>query len=62
LAFSLSRNGRKIVLYGQLLAANADPSDTAAFTSRVEAEPDSSHREPPDRRGEPQQELLFREK
>jgi len=57
--FSLSRNDRKIVLYGQLLTIISDPSDTAAFASLVEAELDSLRAEPPASRGESQQMLLF---
>jgi putative DNA methylase len=59
--FSLSRNDRKIVLYGQLLTTTADPSDTAAFANLVETELDLVRMRPAARRGDSEQMLLFRE-
>jgi hypothetical protein len=59
--FSLSRNDRKIVLYGQLLTTIANPPDTAACASLVDAELDSVRPEPPAPRGDSRQKLLFRE-
>jgi hypothetical protein len=58
---SLSQNDRKIVLYGQLLTTIAHPTETTAFASLVESELDSIRPEPPVKRGDSQQKLLFRE-
>jgi putative DNA methylase len=59
--FSLSRNDRKIVLYGQLLTTIGHPTETTAFATLVEAELDSVRPEAPAKRGNSQQKLLFRE-
>lgn len=59
--FSLSRNDRKIVLFGQLLTAMSAPSDIGSFSNYVALELDQPIDAPPRRRGKFQQDLIFRE-
>lgn len=59
--FTLSRNDRKIVLFGQLLTAISAPSDVGSFASCVAVELDRPIDAPPHRRGKFQQHLIFRE-
>ena len=57
--FSLSRNDRKIVLFGQLLTAISVPSDLAAVTDRIWAESNDPIEPRPRRRGKFHQGILF---
>jgi putative DNA methylase len=57
--FSLSRNDRKIVLFGQLLTVLSTSSDCASFADHVAVELDRIMEGPPARRGGVQQRTLF---
>lgn len=57
--FTLSRNDRKIVLFGQLLTALSSPLDISSVASIVSAELDDSLQARPRRPNEPHQGLLF---
>lgn len=57
--FALSRNDRKIILYGQLLTTLVAASDAASFATIVDAELSSDTLAPVTVRNRPQQQELF---
>ncbi len=59
--FSLSRNDRKVVFFGQLLTAISSPSDLASVVGQVAGELESPGEPRPRRRKGLQQGLLFEE-
>jgi putative DNA methylase len=59
--FTLSRNDRKIVLYGQLLTTIAETGDTDAIAREVERELDALHRKRSPRAHRIEQGVLFRD-
>ena len=59
--FALSRNDRKVVLFGQLLTAMSEPSEIAKFAIDIDGELNRPIDDTPRRRERIQRDLIFRD-